>query len=117
MNTLRHLQYKRISTNLNSNVASRSTQLYGHGIGLGFGFGLGLSSSLVGAFEASDYAYFNSDMCVGRYDKSCYIIVNESLTWQQASNRCRAMFGHLATIENQTEKDVIHSLIASKFYM
>ena len=57
-----------------------------------------------------------ADVCTGRYNNSCYIVVNETLTWQQASSRCQAMGGHLATIDSQAENGVIHSLIASKFH-
>ena len=94
----------------------RRPWLLGLGVGIGLVLGVGVCLG-IGTVDASIYAYLNSDVCAGRFNQSCYIIVNESLTWQAASSRCRAMFGHLATIENQTENNVIHSLIASKFYM
>ena len=80
-------------------------------LGLSFGLGLG------GFVEVSRYVYRISDVCAGRHGNSCYIVVNEELTWQQASNRCQAMGGHLATIESKEENEAVRRIVASKFPM
>ena len=56
------------------------------------------------------------DVCDGRHGNSCYVIVSESLTWQNARSKCESTGGHLATIDSQAENDVILNIAASKFY-
>ena len=55
-----------------------------------------------------------SDACDARYGSSCYIVVTEQLYWVSARDRCEALGGHLATIENQEENDIITRLVAGK---
>ena len=45
---------------------------------------------------------------------SRYELVHENLTWEQASQRCEEMGGHLATITDQAEMDEIINLMESK---
>ena len=63
------------------------------------------------------YRLRNSDVCDARHDASCYAIVSEKLNWQSARSRCESGGGHLATIANQAENDVIKSMATSKIYI
>ena len=55
-------------------------------------------------------------MCDATHLASSYVIVSESLTWQDARSRCEGMAGHLVTIGSQEENDLINNIKASKFY-
>ena len=56
------------------------------------------------------------DLCDAVYADSCYVIVSESLTWQEARSVCGTLDGHLVTIESQEENDAINILKGSKYY-
>ena len=61
--------------------------------------------------------YCYSDVCDGRYHRSCYTIVSDDLTHQNARSRCQSMGGDLVTIESKAENDIIKRIVAGKFYM
>ena len=61
--------------------------------------------------------YCYSDVCAGRYHRSCYTIVSDDLTHQNARSRCQSMGGDLVTIGSKAENDVIKGIVAGKFYM
>ena len=51
-----------------------------------------------------------SARCDGRFEQSCYVLVNDQLTWSDAGNRCLQYGGRLASIESEAENDVIRRL-------
>ena len=57
------------------------------------------------------------DLCEARHHSSCYFILPELLDYHSADSMCQAAGGHLATIENKAENDVIKQLVASKFHI
>lgn len=50
----------------------------------------------------------------GEFGGSRYLIVHESLTWQEAADRCTEMGGHLLTITSREENDYIVSILPEK---
>lgn len=46
----------------------------------------------------------------GETHTSRYLLVEECLSWEEASRRCQEMGGHLATITSQTEMDLLVSM-------
>ena len=59
--------------------------------------------------------YVYAGMCDATYLSSCYIFVTDLLNWESARSRCHSKGGHLATIDSQEEKNVIHRMVNSKF--
>ena len=63
-------------------------------------------------------------MCIYRYSVVCdamhlltyYVVVNDSLTWQDARSSCEGMGGHIVTIESLEENDLINNIKTSEFY-
>ena len=63
-------------------------------------------------------------MCIYRYSAVCdamhllpyYVVVNDSLTWQDARSSCEGMGGHIVTIESLEENDLINNIKTSEFY-
>lgn len=45
------------------------------------------------------------------FEERTYFLYDESLTWEEAKNRCVALGGHLATITSEEEQEVIEKLI------
>ena len=58
--------------------------------------------------------------CTGDWKKGpefCYLAVEETKTWQEASSFCSSKGGHLLSIQNQEENDYIYGMFPLNFVL